>query len=244
MDEDPQAERARSEPVGFTWDNDRVTTEHGCRCCGRANALFGPQREFNGLPSASIVCDLCARHLGSHSRKSARRDRDHKAMWAEDLRETVERLEEQGDQVVAELETKVSELETELEERPYRIVYKNLDQEEVVEAHNAAERAYRSRDRAFVALTRVHLLHFETSDGHCRCGRRWDQCEEAAIVDTFRALRHWERHHHERRRQGQRHHLPQGHPGIVDARWDPDDANVEDDFDEYERPRWPRRPSA
>lgn len=217
-----------------------MTSSKPCRCCGLETALFGPPRMFNGLPAAAIVCDLCARHQGSHQSELRKRDRDHVEMWREDKREAVTALVERHERTVAGLQETIRELQTTLDERPVQVVYQNLDQEEVDQAHQHARRAYRSRDRAFLDLTRIHLLHFELSAGRCRCGKPLDRCEEAAIVDTAKALRGREHHHAERRRQGKPHLLPHGHPGIVDARWDPDDDTAAE-FDDYvgghERPR-------
>jgi hypothetical protein len=154
-------------------------------------------------------------------------------MWREDKRETVDNATKQTQRKVAGLEETIRQLRSELEERPVQVVFKNLDQEDVDAAHEAARRAYRSRDRAFLDLTRVHMLHFETAAARCRCGKSLEQCEEATIVDTSTALRGWERNHNERRRRGDPHLLPQGHPGVVDARWDPDDDDTAELDDNY-----------
>lgn len=201
-----------------------------CRCCGLTDALFGPRRSFNNLPTAAIVCDLCAHHQGSHEADQSRRSRGHLEMWREHELHAIEQLTECHQDAVAALEGRLRAAQEELERRPVRVVNQNLDQEEVNAAHEAEEAAYRSRDWAYVDLARLHMLHFEASGGKCRCGKAWERCQEGAILDLSKSLRRWERAQADRQRRGDVHMLPQGHPGIVDARWDPDDDVPEPDF--------------
>lgn len=149
-------------------------------------------------------------------------------MWKEHEREAIEHLTEWHEAALAVLERERRAAQEELDQRPVRVVAENLDQDAVNTAHQRADAARRSRDWAYVDLARLHMLHFETSSGKCRCGKAWERCEEAVILDQSKPLRRWERAEHERRRAGDVHMLPPGHPGVVDARWDPDD-NIPDD---------------
>ena len=111
------------------------------------------------------------------------------------------------------------------------MVKQNLDLETVQAAKAESERAFRSRDHAFLMLSRIHLLHHEVTGCRCRCGLTWERREIAAIVDSSKALKNWEHKQSERRRLGRDHVLPPNHPGVVDARWDPNEATPEsDDF--------------
>lgn len=159
-----------------------------------------------------------------------KRIREHTDLWEYALEARTEELNEahaaelaQRDAVIAELK---ANLEAEIEERPVQVVNQYVGQEKIDEALANRDRAYRSRDSAFFDLTRLHMLHFEQSAGRCRCGKPIDDCEEAAILDGSKALRGWEREQTRRRKLDLDHHLPRNHPGVVDARWDPDDDSV------------------
>lgn len=205
----------------------------GCTCCGRINAIFGQVRAPDGLPSRALVCGLCSRHQGNHETDLKRRNVCHIEMYQEDLLEQEERLTEQRLTEVAAREETISELRQELEERPVQVVYENVDKQVLDNALSEQNRAFRSRDRVLRDMTMLHLLHFELDSGKCRCGKPADDCEERVILDGSRALRAWERHQHEARRRGDPHSLPMGHPGIVDARWDPDEEDdLYDEFDD------------
>lgn len=204
-----------------------------CRCCETPDAIYGPARAPDGLPTAAIVCGLCSKHQGSHEFDLKKKDRVHKEMWAESKREALEDLTETYDAKLAAKDAEIERLEHELASRPIQVVTENLDLAVVAEAHGKAQSAYRSRDSAFRQLTRVHMLHHETRAGFCRCGKPIDDCEIAALVEGSRALRTWEWVNAERRRKGQVHSLPRDHPGIVDARWDPEHDEIRE-FDYYE----------
>ena len=204
-----------------------------CKCCHLEDALFGPPRSFNGLPVAQIACDLCAKHQGSHVEDFKKREKMHCEMWAESKREALEDLGNDYEVKLSNLKDEIAGLKQELDERPVQVVTENLDAGVVAEAHEDARGAYRSRDTAFRRMTQVHMLHHESRAGYCRCGREIDDCEVAALVEGFRALKTWEWVNSERRRKRQVHSLPKDHPGIVDARWDPDSDEIRE-FDYYE----------
>lgn len=116
---------------------------------------------------------------------------------------------------------RIDALEQELRDRPERVVdrYVDLDKLQLVQAE--AERAFRSREHAWQALTEVRLLHREDDDGHCRCGTRADRCPIAAIADRYPALKAWEDEQVDRLRRGESHALPDGHPAVLDRRGAP-----------------------
>lgn len=204
-----------------------------CKCCELQDAMFGPRKSPDGLPMDHGVCDLCSRHLGSHESKLRKKERDHREMWIESLRYTVETLTEQHAEELARRDEQEAALQEELVSRPVQVVIENLDIEVVKEAHRKAQGAYRSRDHAFRQLTMIHLQHFEAHAGQCRCGLPIDDCEIALIVDNYRALKTWEYINTERRKRHQIHQLPKHHPGIIDARWDPDEEQRAE-FDSYD----------
>jgi hypothetical protein len=205
----------------------------GCPCCGRTNAIYSQVRAPDGLPSRAVVCGLCSRHQGSHEIDLKRRSEMHIEMWREDLAEQEERLTDQRLRETAGLELTIAELRQELEERPVQVVYENVDKQTLDDAISETNRAFRSRDRVLRDMTTLHLKHFETGSGRCRCGKPADDCDERVILDGSRALRAWERRHTEYRRRGEPHSLPHGHPGVVDARWDPDtDRDLYDEFED------------
>ena len=189
-----------------------------CECCGRQNAILGPVRAPDGLPAANRICAICLRHLGDVASIARRREAQHAKMWAEDQREALEALEERHGRVLASLQQQVAQLQQTLDDRPERVVVQNLDLQEVRAAHDARDAAYRSRDTAYQALCELRLLHHETGDGQCRCGRRVDRCDVAGIVDRYPALRLWEDKQAEFLRRGLPHLLPDGHPAVLDRR--------------------------
>lgn len=187
----------------------------GCVCCGRINATFAAVRAPDGLPTRTNVCGLCARHQGNLESDFKKRNDVHIEMWREDLREREE-----------ELETIITDLRQELLDRPVQSVNVHIDQPILDEAREGAQRAFRSRDSAFVALTRLHMLHFEATADKCRCGRKADDCDERRVLDGSKALRAWEKRQSDARRRGDWSLLPRDHPGVVDARWDPDEEDL------------------
>jgi hypothetical protein len=177
------------------------------------------------------VCGICSRHQGQLQMDLKRRIRDHIDLWREALADSVQELQGAHAAEVDRLESTInglrSQLSDEIAKRPLQVVNHYVGQDLIDEALENRARAYHSRDQAFRDMTLLHMLHFEVApSGKCRCGKLIDDCEEAGILESSRALRGWERKHAERRRRGEPNLLPDGHPGIVDARWDPDDDSV------------------
>ncbi|ORT47062.1 hypothetical protein [Frankia sp. KB5] len=150
-----------------------------------------------------------------------KREVTHREIWFEDARFRLERADKAHRTELAARDAQIAELMKELDERPTRIVTQNLDQQIVDEAIERRDQAYRSRDRAFQALSELRLLHREGAGDRCRCGQRFQKCGVAQVVDRYPALEGWERRQWERMRAGQDHYLPPGHPGVTDPRWTP-----------------------
>ena len=112
-----------------------------CRCCELDDAIFGPQRSFNDLPMAAIVCGICSRHQRSLPVDLKRRDRDHREMWMESKRYSLEVAIDEHAREVAQLQSEIATLQEELDTRPVQVVVENLDLEVVSEAHRDAESA-------------------------------------------------------------------------------------------------------
>ena len=140
----------------------------------------------------------------------------HVKIWQEELARQLESLAERHS-------SEVASIAKELADRPVRVVERNLDQGTVDEALGQRDAAFRSRDLAYQALCEVSLIHRDRGSGYCRCGLRTDRCETLPLV-TWRALGEWERKQVARKRAGQPHFLPQGHPALLDPRWEPSSA--------------------
>jgi hypothetical protein len=166
------------------------------------------------IPRQQATCPPCHDH-GPHS---LARDRAHIELWRSlaDDQADAHRVE------AARLGAHVAELEHELSERPVRTVDRYVDADELHEAKEGAIRAYRSRDYAYQSLCMIRLLHREGAPGWCRCGKRLDQCREAEITAQDRGLARWEKAEFARFRRGERHMLPDNHPGVLDPQhWAP-----------------------
>lgn len=202
-----------------------------CRCCGLDNAIFSARKSPDGLPTAAICCDLCAKHQGSHESSMRKALKVHREMWEEHERERVENLIESHDTVLAARDAKIAELENELEERPVQVVEKWVDADELHKAHEQATAAYRSRDHALRQLAMIHMDHHELPGERCKCGKNIAGCEVVGIVEGYRLLLRWERRQEERMDQGLSHQLPREYVKRLGKRFDGYD---EFEFDPYE----------
>lgn len=125
------------------------------------------------------------------------------------------------DATEARLERRITELEQEIRDRPTQTVERYVDRDKLEAAREEAERAFRSRENAWQALCMVRLIHREGQPDQCRCGLRLDRCKVAPIVDHYPGLEKWEKEQVHRLRNGLDHNLPEGHPVLLDARWEP-----------------------
>jgi len=120
---------------------------------------------------------------------------------------------------VSQLRSEIAQVRQELVNRPEKVVEKYIDAGVLETAQDEAQRAFRSRESAWQALTEVRLLHREVDDAKCRCGQRMDRCPVAQIVERYQGLRRWEEEQVKRLRRGEPHALPDAHPAVLDPRW-------------------------
>jgi hypothetical protein len=143
--------------------------------------------------------------------------RVHSEFW----RELARSRQRDHDATGARLKARIAELEQELRDRPTQTVERWVDRDQLEEAREEADRAFRSRENAWQALCMVRLIHREGQPGQCRCGLRLDRCKVAQIMDHYPALEKWEKEQVRRLRRGLSHNLPDGHPALLDRRWEP-----------------------
>lgn len=164
--------------------------------------------------------------MGSAEAMAARRDREHVRLWIDAAAWMLEEQAENHARDVARLEAVVAARDAELEARPERVVYLNLDQQTVWDAEQERDHAFQSRDTAFKTLTEVRLLHREKLPGRCSCGKPLNGCATYELLDGYQALERWERKQVDRAKRGLNHMLPLGHPELLDRRgWATDDAD-------------------
>jgi len=201
-----------------------------CRCCKADNAIFSPPKPVNGLPMASIVCDLCIRHQGSDVHDLKKAATMHQQIWQEHERERIEGLTKDHEDKLRERDAENGRMRQELDERPVRVVEKWVDADVLEEAHEFARRAYGSREHAFRQLCLIHMNHHELRGERCSCGRSIADCDVVGIVEGYRALLRWERAQEDREERGLRHGLPYEYVHKLGRRADEDDPH---EFDSY-----------
>ena len=201
-----------------------------CRCCQVDNAIFSPPKQFNGLPMASIVCDLCSKHQGSDVHDLKKAAAMHQQIWQEHERERVGGLTDEHEAKMRERDAKIERLRQELDDRPVQVVENWVDADVLEEAHEFAGRAYASREHAFRQLCLIHMNHSELPGERCSCGCSIADCDVVGIVEGYRALRRWERAQEERQARGLPHGLPYEYVRKLGRRVDEDDPH---EFDPY-----------
>jgi hypothetical protein len=201
-----------------------------CSCCQADNAIFSPRKSVNGLPMASIVCDLCVRHQGSDPHDLKKAAAMHQQIWQEHERERIVGLTADYEARLRGRDADIAKLRSELDERPVHLVEKWVDADELEEAHEFAMRAYRSRDHAFRQLCLIHMNHHEVRGERCSCGRSIADCDVVGIVEGYRALLRWERAQEEREERGLPHQLPYEYVRKLGRRIEGDDPR---EFDPY-----------
>lgn len=87
------------------------------------------------------------------------------------------------------------------------------------EARERADRAFKSRPRAFRYVIEIRVDHRELDGGRCRCSKRFDQCTIGQLLAGYPGLLGWERDQVERAKQGLDRRLPGNHPSLIDPRW-------------------------
>lgn len=201
-----------------------------CRCCQVDNAIFSPPKPVNGLPMASIVCDLCVKHQGSQAYDIKKAASMHQQIWQEHERERIERLTDDFDARLRGREAEIAQLRLELDQRPIHVVEKWVDADELEEAHELARRAYSGREHAFRQLCLIHMNHHEVRGERCSCGRSIADCDVVGVVEGYRALLRWERAQEEREERGRPHQLPYEYVRKLGRRTSDDDPH---EFDPY-----------
>jgi len=211
------------------WQAYRVGVSY-CRCCRVDNAIFSPPKQVNGLPMATIVCDLCIRHQGSDAHDLKKAADMHHKIWQEHERERVESLIDAWEAKLRERDAEVEKLRHDLDERPVQVIEKWVDADEVEEAKEFARRAYATREHAFRQLCLVHMNHHELRGERCSCGRSIAECDVVGILEGYRALLRWERTQEERQQRGLPHGLPYDYVRKLGRRTDGDEPH---EFDAY-----------
>ena len=218
-------EAVRTENVSGRWQDILVNSPyrvsssprpdvgHACSCCLRPwSECFVDVTRSDDRPRQR-TCPPCHQH-GPNMLEASR---VHAELW----RELARSRQAERDAREAQLRNRIAQLEQELHDRPTRTVDRWVGLDELEEARDEAQRAFRSRDNAWQALCMVRLIHRESQPGQCRCGQRLDRCKTAEIVDHYPGRENWEREQVRRLRNGQSHDLPDGHPALLDRRWEP-----------------------
>ncbi|MGE2715141.1 hypothetical protein ACQI4L_13860 [Mycolicibacterium litorale] len=205
-----------------------------CECC-----KIPCQMWFTSV-SDQVICKGCVGHLGDSPVRCAQRNRQHAGLYRSellicqedrqsDLRKheaEMQRLKDRHAQKVEQLERELAAQRVELGD--LRAVIRNGElnpaveqwfaDEEVRDALDKRNRAYRSRDFVFAALWGVARVHRpdEQNDGFCTCGRKESKCQVLqAIEPELRALDDWEDKQIERLRDDLDHGLPWNHPEVL-----------------------------
>lgn len=116
---------------------------------------------------------------------------------------------------------RLASLQQVLDDRPEKQVVKYVNLDKLEEATREQERAFRSRQNAWQALSEVRVFHRERDPGQCQCGARYEKCKVAEIVDRYPALAKWEATEVAKLRRGQPSGLPENQIARLDARWMP-----------------------
>jgi hypothetical protein len=201
-----------------------------CRCCKIL-------RTFSFKSTTDhVICKSCERHYGDGSGKAAQQARDHAGLYWSELQISIEdrhrdqerhlaelryrdrEITEKND-IIAQKNVVIDDLETAVRTGNLNpAVEKWLADEEVRDALNKRDSAYRSRDYSFTALWRITQLHHldERRQNKCSCGRSERGCRElAAISDELDVIHRWETEQVDRLRTGLEHGLPHDHPEVA-----------------------------
>lgn len=162
-------------------------------------------------PASSSVCGDCLPHVQSNMQAN----REHLVLWAA----YAGHVQALGEQTAAELRALLASKDAELANRPEKIVDRYVDADKLEDARTEADRAFRSRDRAYRALIAIRIQHRELDDRKCRCGLKFDQCNIGQALGSYPGLLGWEKRQIERARRDEPHQLPDNHPALLDRRW-------------------------
>jgi hypothetical protein len=179
-----------------------------CGCCQRPwNECVTDAGRSDGR-DRQRTCGQCHTHAGN----TMMANRDHIEMWRA--------LVSKRNAAVARLQEQVHDLDQELRDRPEKMVDRYIDLDQLQNAQDQADRAFKSRENAWKTLCMVRLLHREGQPGQCRCGQPLNRCKTAELVDRYPGLEKWEKEQVRRFRDHLDHNLPSGHPALIDPRWE------------------------
>jgi hypothetical protein len=198
-----------------------------CECCQLASDFHFTSH------SDQVICSGCVRHQGDGDRQRDLRNADHASVYLseigvlqEDLDTNRERQRNEYQRDLERLEAQVAAKDAQLAEQDELITQLQtalrtgtidgdvshwLADEEVQEAYAERDRARRSRDLVFRALSRLGVLHrrHPSRPHYCVCNAHVDQCRVfQAIESELDVLAKWEQHQLERHHDGLDHNLP------------------------------------
>lgn len=200
-------------PYRTASEEQRPRGAYVCTCCQRPWDTCIAATGWHNSEDRQRTCRECH----DHGPSTMAANRTHIEVW----RSLACAQRRDHDAEAARLRRQISELEQKLRERPENIVERYVDQQELEDANAEAQRAFRSRENAWQALCEIRLIHREGESERCRCGERLDNCKIAKIVCHYPGLEAWENEQYRRLRTGQDHGLPDGHPAVLDPRWQP-----------------------
>ena len=192
-----------------------------CTCCARPFRLLDSllpeyaKALHRGFRATEAVCRECIPHQGSDFRAVGEHRRDWPIL--------LDAVESAHAQEVARLKADIAKAEAETAEarrllqlRPERVVEKYVDADKLRAAEDEADRAFRSRERAWGALCVIRLQHRDMGSGRCRCGLVQAKCATARLLrDSFPMLDRWERDQARRIVERLPHGLPADHPAVL-----------------------------
>jgi len=184
--------------------------------------LWPPPRDLHG------GSDECKRHnTGDWSKVSTvHRDwwrtytREHNALHAQELGANRNAIK-QREKEISELSSRLAEMTAvtvkQYHDAPLGDLQTWVRSEVVKSIELQRQGAYAARDRTFVALWRIDVLHNDESDsGACSCEKNATACKElAAIKPVINVLDNWETAQIERLEKGLEHGLPRDHPEVM-----------------------------
>lgn len=198
-----------------------------CLCCGH------PFRITLRSQTDLRICDRCKSHQGP--RKAEQRESAHRKWWSEAFAHMQqERRQVEADKhvehremrerllsITAENDSEIANLIAEVDfvSRGNRSADSEarIESEELRDAIDQRNSAYRSRDRAYGALWLALEVHHSGNDGlNCSCGLKVNKCEVwDAVASIAPTIWKWERDQIERLHSERPHGLPDEHPEVV-----------------------------
>jgi hypothetical protein len=188
-----------------------VTITERCHCCWLQTISVPVNDKVR-------FCDPCLRHRFRLEETLA----DHRAMVEahlagdEALEVAKQELVDAHKKEVVGLGKQIHDLThtiaTDYRNRPMGDVQKLIEAAALKQYTDAADNAYRLRDKTMGAVWRLVELHYDVN-GLCKCGKRQSQCEVySALFFIRRDFEQWEARQEEKAAKGLHHGLPKDHP--------------------------------